>query len=295
MELQNFTSLFEIFATFTLAYVLIDELTENPFISLICERILRKTKRIDDIHSNILSSVSGFRTSINNVPEGLNDVKVNEGIPKMQNLLSNVESRYSQFFLELRLKIKENYSTKVFVYLNSYLFLYCLSVLYLSGLYADDKAYMHNSCLNGSLFILNAGSVVVLIYGWFVDKREVSAQEKAHKSGYNGYKCMGIAFIVIVILSIIGYLTHFPGFPDKAIINNLLVQTAIFLPVSNFVIYFIKAARRANKTIPQLLIKANGYEESFNAEVKKVVNFLAMCDYVGAEDVEIVDAGHETK
>ena len=291
MELQNFNSLFEIFATFTLAYVLIDELTENPFVSLISKKILRTDKKINDIHSGITNTLSGLKASVNNIDGlNLNNQTVQEGIPRMVSLLGSVETRYEQSFVELKSLIRKNYSTKVFVYLNSYLFLYCLSVLYLGGWYSDKASDKHNELLNNSLMILDMGTILVLVCGWFVDKRKIASQKKPGQNPFNGYYCMGLAFLVTGILSIVCYYAQWNLLPNTSIANNILLQTTIILPVSNFVIYFIKAARRAKSTLPTLVERANSYELNFRGEIKKVEDFLGMCNYVKTEDVSIVDS-----
>lgn len=293
MELQNFNSLFEIFATFTLAYVIIDELTENPFVSLISERILRKYKRIDEIHSNIVSTLSGFNTSINSIISlNLNDPKVKEGMPKIKELLENVESRFTQSFMEIRSLIRENYSTRVFVYLNSYLFLYCLSVLYISGLYSD-LGTKHNEYLNSSLLVLNTASIIILLIGWCIDKKKKTSKVTINVITYNGYLFMALAFLISIVIAIICYYSNLCLLPDWPVARDILIQITIFLPVSNFVIYFFKAAKRANRTLPQLEERANAYHQSFKSEIKKVEDFIGLCNYVKGDDVSIVDPGIE--
>ena len=293
MDLQNFNSLFEIFATFTLAYVIIDELTENTFVSLICERILRKYKRIDEIHSNIVSTLSGFNTSINSIISlNLNDEKVQAGIPKIKQLLENVEARFTQSFMEIRSLIRENYSTKVFVYLNSYLFLYCLSVLYISGLYSD-YGNKHNEYLNSSLLVLNTSSIIILLIGWSIDKKKKSSKATINLIAYNGYLFVALAFLISIVIAIFCYYANLCLLPDWPGARVILIQITIFLPISNFLIYSFKAAKRANRTLPQLEDRANAYSLSFKSEIKKVEDFIGLCNYVKGDDVSVVDPAIE--
>ena len=298
MDLQNFSSIFELFATFALAYIIIDELTENPFISLVTEKILRKYKPVDDIFSEIRGIISGHKTSLSNLAQhDIKDPKYIEGLPEINKILASTEERSNQSFSEIKTKIRKGYTTRMFVYINSFLFLFCLTVLFYGGVYesynlaADYKHKVYNETLDDSLFFFTSLSVAYLIIGWFADKMKgeenLNLIEKIFNL-FNGYITSFVAYLIIVILSILSFyfkwhIVHFENWPY----HNILVVVCILTPISNFLIYIIKASRRANKLLPDLKTRADAYKSDYSAELEKVQSFIGMCDYLKTLNLEI--------
>jgi hypothetical protein len=292
MELQSFNSIFELFATFFLAYVLIDELTENPFISLMSEKILRKYRAIDQIYREIKSNISGHRTSLTNLAQ-MSQVRghaeyVNE-IAGIEAIMKSTTERNEQSFAEIRSSIRQNYITRCFVYLNAYLFFYCFTILFFSGLYSSvetEKTWTddHNVRLDNSLALFLALSFIYLLVGWILDKKRPVDKVVTKEKGIldwdriNGYLVASILFIIFLILSGCSFyfnwhIIHFETYPY----HNILVLVSIILPVSNFLIYIIKAFKRADSSMPNLLAKARTYKNDYLEELREVDLFVYKC------------------
>ena len=136
MELNSFSSIFEIFATLTLAYILIDELLPNPFISLITEKVLRRYSVIDRMYAGIKNQITGRSTSLNNLAQKILEVPaIKDNLPTIQNILDSTEERTQQSFSEIKTIIRSDYQTKIFAFLNCYLFLFCITILFIGGIY----------------------------------------------------------------------------------------------------------------------------------------------------------------
>ena len=298
MELQNFGSLFEIFATFTLAYIIIDELTENPFISLISEKILKKYQVIDDIQFSIKGSIEGQKTNLNNIAQfDISNKDIEDGLPKTWLILNAIEARFVQSFGEIRSRIRKNYATRVFVYLNSYLFLYCLTILYYAGLYEADGHHehtlVHNLRLDHSLFLFNCFAVVFLIFGWFIDKpkeEEVADDENRWSKFFNGYVLALLGYLLAGLFGILAYYCNWNILPfQDELPHQVLTISCVLIPVSNFVIYIFKARQRANKCLPNIKALARSYKVDYENDLKKVQTFVSMCDYFNQGKVEIIE------
>lgn len=311
MELQSFNSIFELFATFFLAYVLIDELTENPFISLISEKILRKYRTIDKIFSNIRAQITGHGTSLNNIAQ-LEDVVAHQQYiaqrPGIDLIMQSTSQRTEQSFKEIRSSIRQNYTTRCFVYLNAYLFFYCFAILFFGGLYesinpkqpwAEDYNVRIDTALSDFLIF----SFIYLFIGWLMDTKKKEKEElveeedkgffKSLSDNSNGYLVAVIIFFVNVVLSACSFyfnwhIIHFEKWPN----HNILVVASILLPMSNFFIYIFKASRRASKTLPTLLTQAKTFKTDYTTELNKVQGFIHMCSNLN-QPVVIPEGGQE--
>src|SRR5712671_1014975 len=131
MTPHGFSHIYELFATFTLAYIIVDELKENPFVRLITEKVLRKYTAINENFHEIKSRIEGHKESLKNIR--LSDFKnetIEEGLLPTEAILSSIETRVNLNFHKIKARIRRNYSNKIFIFLNSFLFLYCLGMIY---------------------------------------------------------------------------------------------------------------------------------------------------------------------
>jgi hypothetical protein len=291
MELQGFSSIFEIFATFTLAYIIIDELSENPFISLICEKFLRKYSVIEDTRVQIKGQLSGRATSLNNLAQfNLNQVQKDE-LKDIRLVLRTIEERCEQSFSELKLLIRQNHATRAFVYLNTYLFLYCLTILLYGGMFASVKDHneqdlQYNLQLNNSLFFLNSLSIILLVGGWFFDNKKETENDASGnpKIKINGYTWIILFFILTSLICILAFYFNWKILDfNNQYLHRSLILSCVFIPISNFIIYFIKAGRKANKIIAHLKQRANQYKTDYLAELNPIDNFIGHCRYTATE------------
>ena len=296
MELQNFSSIFEIFATFTLAYIIIDELVENPFIRVISEKVLRIYKPIDDIFIEINGQIDGRKTSLNNIP--LSDdqhEKIKEDLPRIKLILETIIDKNVQSFSEIRSIIKQKYATKVFVYLNCYLFLYCLSILFYGGLFKDGNelsSLQYNIRLDQSLALFNFCAIIFLLFGWFLDKPKIIERKNNFNqvvgSLLNGYLLSFCFYLISIALAVIAFHFNWKTLDfTKDHLHQMLIISCVFIPISNFLIYIFKARKRAKKSLPEPKLRANEFIAYYTNKLKKVDAFLGMCDHLRGGDLTI--------
>jgi hypothetical protein len=289
MELQNFTSILEIFATFSLAYIIIDELTENPFISLVSENILKKYKLIKKPFELLQAEVTGLKTSLNNLIHlaGINENKAyQDNYDFMERLLKSTNERIEQSLAEIKNKIRNNHATQMFVYLNCYLFLYCIILLFSAGFYSSTDKKL-NLILDSSLALFYAGSLLYLISCWIMEtiKKEMDEEKKGPffklLESFNGYLT---AVGWISILSIISTIIFYYGFThsafSKPIVHNTLLILLLTLPLINFLIYIIKANNRAKKILPNLRDTVDQFVKDYTQELHKVTAFVTTCNFI---------------
>ena len=266
MNPHGFSHLYELFATFTIAYIIIDELSENSFIRQISDKVLKKYNVIQDSIDKVKAKISGHETSIESIPKmNLKDPKVIPGIAESKSTLEAIAYRVKNFDEKINQRIKKNYKTKTFTFLNFYVLLYCLTMLYYGGLFEglchkEDKNglpiidHENMTNLNNSLLVFFSFSVILLIWGWVKDRTPIKKGESINDvldgenekptpdiGSINGYYKAAINFGFIVIVCLIFHIFDLYLFNIKTKwLQNFLILLTVFLPFSNFIAYFFR-------------------------------------------------------
>jgi hypothetical protein len=301
MDLQSFTSIFEIFTAFNLAYVIIDEVTENTYVTVVADRVLRKFDEVNACFKKVNASIEGTHTSISNLPDVVAK-KHTDGLQDCRVKLEGIRHRSAQAHTEIKNTIKKNnLTTRAFVYLTSFLFLYCLAVLFIAGCYGNaDQGSDHDIRLDNSLFLLEVGTLVFLLLGWWFDQKKKTDRrrkkflDQVYDSNlFNGYKITFISFIVITGLVVCEYWYKWMDidFSPNGL-HNSLIMVAVVLPVSNFLVYVLKANTRANREIGNLNEKAAAFEHDFMSELRTLDDYIGACRS-GFSAVEISNPGRK--
>lgn len=287
MLLHSFSSLFELFCTFTLAYILIDEITEKSFLSLVTERMLHAYRPIEEIFQNIREVISGHRTSLDNLAvSNVKNQTYQDDLPGIENSLKGTKTRVEQSYIEIRHEIRTNYATKIFSYLNCYLFLYCLLMIYYGGLYQvnieQEVASHYYNKLDKSLACFVVVSALLLVIGWILDQQVSAKMMDDIQRHINGYFIatvlfFGLAFICMLCF----YLGWWSLIIYGTIWHDLLVIACIALPISNFVVYILKARSRVKRTRTHLIEKAEQFKKDYIKELELVNQFITLCSYRG--------------
>lgn len=312
MDPHGFGHIYEIFATFTLAYIIIDELNVNPFVYIISEKILKKYDGVNANEAEVNSVINGHKVSLKSIGQ-LNipghEEKIKTDLPKNTYLLNDIDNRSIQFFDRIKKRIRRNYTTRIFVFLNCYLLLYCLSMLFYGGLYEEQevgsfKLTHHNLKLDNSLFIFFIATIFFLTLGWVKDRQkktwatEIEIEEDPTDGNNsqeekfifdNGYFFTAVYFIGVSIFATFTYYFDWSfgiNFGNY-FAHQTLIIISVFVPLSNFIIYFIKANRRANNCLPYLTQKAQESKKNFLTELKRIERFIAACDYLNEGDDKI--------
>ena len=309
MSPHGFGHLYEISATFTVAYILIDELSENSFIRQISEKVLRKYAKIYRMFNEVKSTLTGHKTSLENIPKlGLNDPKIPGEVIIHNGRISTTELRVNNIWSKVEYRINKNYKTQTFIFLNFYLLLYSLGMLYFGGIYegliSEKKSLVD---IDKALFFFSTISFIVLAIGWFIDKTDHKKNETfqdienatiisrdAEPRRANVYLIAIGLFVVIVILTVLWYYVFQigPDFDNKAY-HNILIFMTVFLPISNFVSYFFKANSRGNKTLEVITEGCEAICNQFKNDLTKVEEFMTYCKYIKEKDrkisLEIID------
>lgn len=195
MSPHNFSHIYEIFATFTIAYLIIDKLDDNPFISVITEKVLRKNVKIDDSCKHFRETLQGHKESLASIEESMRrtpaafTADLHQDFPMQQQLLDSIDQRANVYFRRVQDRIRRNYGSRIFNLLNCFLLGYCLAMICLGGFYVEgftlqtaagtkagipitpDHAYLNNDYLDNCVFVVVFLSVVLLIVGWSMDKQ----------------------------------------------------------------------------------------------------------------------------
>jgi ABC-type multidrug transport system fused ATPase/permease subunit len=274
MELSNFNSLFEIFCTIYLAYIIGDNFSESNFIALITEKILRKYETIYQLISEINGKILSLETSLNNIkiPDATNEetIKLKTLLENDKKLLETEKEKIEQSAKEINNEIKKSYQTKSFSYIALYLALYCMLILLFAGITQGNTTYKYNNIL----FCFDIITFIFLMVGWLYDmvnKNWVHSLIRNISKIFlvNGYKFTFITIFLNAIISIIcGFISVYTNFHFN--FNNALILCTIFLPVLNFIIYFVKSANRANLINKSLAEKVAVINDTLTEKLKRI-------------------------
>lgn len=293
MDLQGFSSIFELFASFALAYIVIDELTDNPFILTITEKIFRKYKAVDNVFEEIRQDIAGQRKSITEIPHLQLDSTLHGDYQKNLDRMDSTETKFESSHKEIRKIIQSNYATRVFSHLNCYLFLYCLTMLFFGGVYSSNEWYKSDknagaafqSRLDTSLFFFFSISLAFIVLGWAFDslnkQKKLSSVNKLYGGEIiNGFVFSFLVFLVAGVMALISFYTRMK-FYDSAglLLRGVLIVGSILLPVFNFLIYIWKATSRADNCKERVLELAEAFKIDYDSELGPVRQYISACAY----------------
>ncbi|MBN8668696.1 MAG: hypothetical protein J0M30_14455 [Chitinophagales bacterium] len=295
MELQSFSSIFELFATFTIAYILIDEFTPNPFVSVIAEKILRMYEPIKDVFKAMNDQIVGVKTDLANLIQR-EEKPENTLLAFKEAAEEKIKSRAflnEQAEKEILTEIKQTTLTRNFAYLNFYLLMYCLLMLFWSGVYQKAAGYTdgnqkleYMARIDTTLAIFLAGTFLFMITLWVKDIswrqpdfRKLNGNGGKRKP--NGYKLAVNVWILSCILAAPNYWVDLLSFlfynsPDR---HDILILATIVLPFLNFLIYIGKGFIIASINRDYYLARAKSFEKDSNEEVQVVMNYYAACKF----------------
>ncbi|MDX1956499.1 MAG: hypothetical protein SFU20_13290 [Chitinophagaceae bacterium] len=286
MEVQSFSSIFELFATFTLAYVLVDEFTPDPFVSVIADKILRMYDSVYKEFKDIRTNINAARNDLATLVQSKKDIEeiAKDDFEKLvrasEKLLESTEYRANQSLKEIVSEIKNRLHTKRFAYLNFFLLLFCLFMLFISGFYNntlgktpyEESRYI--ASLDLGLFLFLFGSITYLVTVWARDNRRKNGDTENIKKGYLTSLIVWFCLVALAVIEYFaGLFTEF--FYNCYLRHDILVYICVFLPLSNFLVYMFKAYRRAKKDLPDLEHRAKQYFEDYKSEITKVNKFCA--------------------
>ncbi len=286
MELQSFSSIFELFATFTLAYVLVDEFTPEPFVSVIADKILRMYDPVHQKFKDIRTNINGARNDLATLVQSKKDLKdlakadFEPLVRASEQLLDSTEYRANQSLKEIVADIKNRLRTKRFAYLNFYLLLFCLFILFMSGFYArtisavPDEQSKYIATLDLCLALFLAGTILYLVIAWLRDSRRKNGDSENIKKGY---LTSLVVWLILIALSVSEFFTGLftELFYNSFTRHDCLVAICVFLPVSNFLVYMCKAYLRAKKDLPYFENRAKQFYDDYKFEIAKVNKFCA--------------------
>jgi hypothetical protein len=289
MDLCNFTSLFEIFCTIYLAYIITDNFTESSFIATITEKILRKYHNIDRLFHEIDSKILGAETSLNSLelPKSYSeDGKIKNDVEKTRalydesvNIVKVQKRKITQSKKEIYSKIKGSYQTKAFSFLSLYLALYCIFILFFAGISATKDSRFDNSLLTWNIFTL-----FFLYAGWEYEVENSDASKKSNVNRLvcycaktfkiNGFTFTLKAIMCGLILTVIGFFIPQKETEYYHHFHDFIIICTILIPILNFIIYFKKASNRAEKIRGNLTEKVQSIANDLPNELSEIEDLL---------------------
>lgn len=298
MDLQNFSSIIELFATFSLAYIVIDEFAPNPFIATITSKILRRYKVVNQIRKDLATQIVGAENSINELIQRENQLLKELEVARTK--LKSTATRFENSFKEIDTKIQGTYTTKVFSHLNCFVFLYCLVLLFFGGVYSSSDWVRADSVagpkfiarLDSALAILLFASYVYGISGWVRDTtKEVEDPNTFQKISamFNGYGVSTVWCFGGTLIATGSFFFRFNFYPkDMYWPHTSLVLLAIFFPFINFGVYVRKAARRARQHEPEITKLAKDYQKDYEAEILSAQDYMKAGAVIEKEGIKIM-------
>lgn len=279
MDIRNFSSLFELFCVFNFAYILTEPYRTNDYILQVADRVLRCFSTLKAEIGALVDTLEGHKISLVNLslPNGIEQLK-----GKSEKTKSNFEIFYADFYSSKKAWEKEMsmvFKTPSFVYLNFLLAIYCLVLLFISGLY-DEKTPIANAGYDSSLLCLNCLTLLFLIIGWFIDSNYQWAKTLVKYAKHvNGVVNWFILVMIYLGLAIgIATLAYYEvKIPYSHVGHNTIICSSIVLPSLNFIIYFFKIRKRASKKRAYLTLKFQRIKDKATLLFQDVNSLLITC------------------
>jgi hypothetical protein len=292
MEISNFSSLFEIYCTIYLAYIITDNFYESNFIATITEKILRKYQKIHDAFNKMNQLVLGSETSLYNLQiikpkDEDNAAKESEYEKQLKlksycfTIIETQKSKIAQNKKEVYAKIRDSYQTKSFSFIALYLTLNAIAILLFSGI---SQAICNNSIEN-CLLMINIFTITFLYFAWEYDAYDYTPHKKswAHKfvfwiiswTKFNGYEITLLSILGCLLFSIAVYFIT-PINIGKWYIyyHTALILSTILLPLINFIVYFKKAANNAAYVASFLTVQVQLIAEDVERDLKEIEEYV---------------------
>jgi hypothetical protein len=303
LEIYNFTSLFEILCAFNLAYVFTEQSKNSRFIVLIIDKILVKYGSVLDEIKEWDTKLAGKQTSLDTYQFDTKNEKNSALYNSCKIVLERERRKLNVSKDEIYKKIKSSYQTKSFSYIALYLAKYCIVILIYCGVVQGSQ----NTKFENTLLALNIISVLFMVIGWHFDKISYfnmnNVDQKSSwainliqwlvkKKRINGYNFAIIVLIAACAISFGAYYIPQSYSPYYRFYHNMLVVCTVLVPLLNFIVYFRKAANRAEAHKGNLLEQAKSITSDLPSNLKPIDDFFVFCDILQRENLELIGNGN---
>lgn len=286
LNIGNFSSLFELYCTFNLASILFEKYdtssSENKslsFISLITERILQKHNPIRDRFKTLISRAKIDKESVENLMKKYKSGSFKEKLDVKLTEIISVVNKTQEYQEEYNNLIEISYQPNSFSLICMFQFLYGMIILFLGGIYQSNIGLDKLNCFLLTFNILVLVSQIILFaYDTTIKEYKIKTWVKRLESkGFfkNGYifilKLIGVIVLVSIIVTLI---VPFRPIENYYIYHDFILVFTLLLPILGFVVYFIKASKRANHNIAIYENKMTAIESDFDLSTNEVTVFL---------------------
>jgi hypothetical protein len=296
MDLSQFTSLFEILATFNFAYTLADTFTSslNDKMLSVFQNV---RKNLINIESKMnLAKLTLFETKPVEVGNKSTATKIQECIEGQNKHQVDLEN--------LKTRMEKNFSlsglTKSFKYLCFFSALYSVLVLVPIGFLKQQPGLILNTCsIQFALFIT---SILYIIFQIFWIRRDrIHIQENDPDSSIIGYRRTLITFGRVVLIGAAVYFLKFYLFRltwDNNYCNTALILLTLLAPSIHFIYYFYRAYRNAkflgDRYNNEVQGFENGYDKWFKTQTEYWISFhKSYQEVLGSSDNETAEKTSE--
>lgn len=274
MDIQNYSSIFELFCVFNFGYILTEPYRTNEYVLNLGDKILRCFTSVRNELEELSDTLKGHSTSLSSVKE--------PDHPAFKTKLKQIRIEFEAFHKDFeesmegwKRSMSSVFKTPSFVYLNFLLALYCIIVLVIGGLYSD-KTPNSNGGYDSMLVALNGLTLVFLVFGWWIDSKSdlaisLTYRLKRQKGMVNWFIMVLVYLLLSIVIAVVFYHHVDLGLNDN--IHNAIILTSILLPSANFVMYFFKIRSRAKS-------KRKAIEDAFAKHRERVVPIFNNLDYI---------------
>lgn len=272
MKIQSFTSLFEIYTALSVVYSVIDEIltSKQAFLDY----------KLDEIMKSIEArKLSIYQSEAVSLKVSLRQDKKTKALAMLGSLESETQKTTKAIRENLQHSLLRSHVTHFFT---CFFILYCLSMLFFSGLYDDatGSAIFQNS-LDNSLFIFNLLFLAVVSVLYIDSNLKKPALSRLLEVKTNSYIIAVLSFFPLIILSVLSFYL-FPDFINfqTGYTHNVLVLSSVFIPLLGPFLYIFKALNGSGRATQDSLLVVDELIESSKDKLAEVDDYLMHVKYL---------------
>lgn len=262
IQLNDFASLFQLFAGINLAFIAVNYF--DDYTNIIANKIFQIDLFVKENFDHLLSEIKKKTASLGDL--NLNKLNFVSQTNELQRMGENHVTSLLKKSEEVRVKATKECYFKTFSSTCLWSFLFCCFIMFLSGYEKINKTYINKGNIQESVFLLSLLSVAFFIACWSVG----DSQNKYIRN----WLCRLSHVLLICVLSffissIISLLINIHEFLDKYYVYLILL--AILIPCINFIFFIIPTFYKVSKIKKETREYISNFKKSELEEyIKKV-------------------------
>lgn len=264
IQLNDFASLFQLFAGINLAFIAVNYF--DDYTNIIANKIFQIDLFVKENFDHLLSEIKKMTDSLGNLNlNGLNFVSQTNQLQRIgENHVTSLQKKSE----EVRDEATKECYFKTFSSTCLWSFLFCCFIMLLSGYEKVNETYINKGNIQESVFLLSLLSVAFFIMCWAGDMQNEHIRNWLCRLSHVLLICV-LSFFISTITS---HIINIHEFLDKYYIYLILL--AILIPCINFIFFIIPTFYKVSKIKKETRKYISNFGKSELEKYKKDVHAI---------------------